>query len=268
MNFRRRFIAGLIALPLVDAAKPRNRRHSGFIRATDGVRIHYVDYGRGSTIVLLHGGTGSAASNFEQTGIATGLARSHRVIAIDFRGHGESDQPLSAGAYRPDRLVEDVLAVLDARKVGRVHLVGYSIGGAIARRLVSAAPERVLSVTLGGDGGWRVLGTEDPVGVDVSPPPATGLMWGDPSGAVYRAFNGGVSKPAVHSDRPSFGALRLPVLQILGQFDYPNTMSKPLRQSTSNYRLAVLPGRTHLTALADPQFLTEVSEFVERLEKK
>ena len=257
----------LATLSIASVATAQDSGHEGFVRASDGVRIHYIERGEGSAVILLHGMTGSAASNYDQTGAIGELARSHRVVAIDFRGHGKSDKPPSADSYRPDRLVEDVIAVLDDRKIGRAHLVGYSIGGSTVRRLASAAPKRVLSVTLGGDGffdgGWRVLGTEDPVGNDPSPPAVAQPMWDtDPDSPIYRAFSEGVSKPSVFSDRPPFGTLGLPVLQILGQFDYPNTMSKLLKQNAPDYRLVVLPARTHLTALADPRFAETVAEFI------
>jgi pimeloyl-ACP methyl ester carboxylesterase len=265
----RGFFAALLCLPLftgVAIAQPADRRE-GFVRASDGVRIHYVERGQGTTVVLLHGVTGSAASNYEQTETVAVLARFHRVIAIDFRGHGQSDKPLASDAYRPDRLVEDIIAVLDDLKVERAHLVGYSIGGWTIRRLVSAAPKRVLSATLGGDGafdgGWRVLGTEDAAGEDQAPPASASKLWGrEADSPVYKAFGEGFSKPSAYSDRPPFSTLGIPVLQVLGQFDYPNTRSKLLKRDVSNYRLVVLPGRTHLTALADPGFAEAVSTFV------
>lgn len=254
-----------IALLYVALSFSGARAEEGWVRMSDGVRVHFIDQGEGVAVVLLHGMTGSAASNYGETGAINALARSHRVIALDFRGHGKSDKPTDADAYRPDRLVEDVLAVLDDRKVQRAHFVGYSIGGWTVRRLVSAAPRRVLSVVLGGDGvfdgGWRALGSEDATGDDASPPPAASYLW-DPEAdrPVYKAFGEGISRRATYSDRPPFEA---PLLQVLGQFDYPNTMSKLLKRQVSNYRLVVLPGRTHLTALADPEFTQAILRFID-----
>lgn len=239
----------------------------GFVRASDGVLIHVLEQGSGTPVVLLHGMTGSAASNYGQTGLIERLARTHRVVAIDFRGHGKSGRPLEPDAYQPDRLVRDVLEVLDARQLERAHFVGYSAGGWTIRRLISAAPERVLSATLGGDGpfdgGWRSLGSEDPKGYDPAPPRGASAMWNDDrNNAAYRAFGEGLSKPGSYSDRPDFASHAIPILQIQGQFDYPNTMSRLLRRNVRDYRLIVLPGRTHLTALADPGFTAAVSTFL------
>ncbi|MGA0605196.1 3-oxoadipate enol-lactonase [Phenylobacterium sp. VNQ135] len=88
------------------------------------------------------------------------IARRYRVIRPDIRGHGASHAP--AGDYTLDRLAQDALEVLDALRVGAVHVVGLSLGGVIAQRLAQAAPERVISLTLAntlpriGDAeGWR-----------------------------------------------------------------------------------------------------------------
>ena len=78
--------------------------------------------------------------------IVPDLARSHRVIAADHRGHGASDKP--RGSYAISLFCLDWLALMDALKVDRAHLVGLSMGGAIAMRLAVEHPERVSSLVL------------------------------------------------------------------------------------------------------------------------
>ena len=74
-----------------------------------GMRIHYTDQGDGVAVVLIHGVTGSL-NNWTRTGIAPALVtEGYRVIALDARGHGESDKPHDSGYYGA-HMAEDVLA--------------------------------------------------------------------------------------------------------------------------------------------------------------
>ena len=92
-----------------------------------GVQVAYQDAGQGSpTVVLLHG---AFSSHSDYAAQVTHLARNHRVIAIDLRGHGQSDRP--ADGYRLRDIAADVLAVCDAAGVDRAVICGHS-GMAIA----------------------------------------------------------------------------------------------------------------------------------------
>ncbi len=75
---------------------------------------------------------------------ATALAKRHRVVRMDMRGHGLTEAP--AGPYTMDRLARDALALLDALGISAAHVGGVSIGGRIALMMAGLAPERVLSV--------------------------------------------------------------------------------------------------------------------------
>lgn len=56
----------------------------------DGTKFHYVEQGKGTPIILIHGLTSSAVNNWFNPGIAQKLAKTNRVIALDMRGHGET----------------------------------------------------------------------------------------------------------------------------------------------------------------------------------
>ncbi|WP_458097038.1 bifunctional 3-oxoadipate enol-lactonase/4-carboxymuconolactone decarboxylase PcaDC [Roseomonas sp. WA12] len=77
---------------------------------------------------------------------AEALARTHRVIRMDLRGHGFTS-PLGQKASMAD-LAEDAFAVLDALGVGAAHVAGISIGGRIAMEMAALRPDRVLSLFL------------------------------------------------------------------------------------------------------------------------
>jgi pimeloyl-ACP methyl ester carboxylesterase len=70
------------------------------------------------------------------------------VVLFDHRGHGASDKPSEVEAYSLDRLAADTLAVADSLGLERFTLLGYSMGGMVARRLVLAYPERVAGLVL------------------------------------------------------------------------------------------------------------------------
>jgi pimeloyl-ACP methyl ester carboxylesterase len=98
---------------------------------SEGVRIRYVDVGRGEPVVLVHGFSSSLDANWRSLGIIEKLSKDFRVIALDCRGHGESDKPHDAASYGIN-MIEDVTRLLDHLAVRRAHIVGYSMGGAIA----------------------------------------------------------------------------------------------------------------------------------------
>lgn len=102
-------------------------------------------------LVLLHGGLGSME---DWAAWVPELARTHRLLALDSRGHGRStlgDVPLSY-----PRLEADVLAVMDALGLARAAFLGFSDGGITAMRLASFHPDRVQSLAVAG-AQWRLL---------------------------------------------------------------------------------------------------------------
>ena len=99
--------------------------------SAEGVVLHALDEGAGRPVVLLHGFTGSVET---MAGVAEQLAAWRRV-RIDLVGHGRSPTPADPAAYRMEACVDQVIAALDARDVGRAHLIGYSMGGRVALAL-------------------------------------------------------------------------------------------------------------------------------------
>jgi pimeloyl-ACP methyl ester carboxylesterase len=95
--------------------------------------------------VLVHG-FGGAKEDFADH--VDALAACYRVVFFDHRGHGESDGPDRVGAYSLDRLAADTLQVADALGIDRFRLLGHSMGGMVARRVVLGHPERVDALIL------------------------------------------------------------------------------------------------------------------------
>jgi pimeloyl-ACP methyl ester carboxylesterase len=123
-----------------------------------GVRIHYEIKGEGEPVILIHGLYASAAANWNLPGVTEKLATHFQVIALDNRGHGQSDKPGGEDQYGPE-MAEDIVRLMDHLKIQKAHVVGYSLGGMITLKLLTLHPERVKSAVLGGMG-WLKEGSE------------------------------------------------------------------------------------------------------------
>ena len=132
----------------------------GFLAATSGstdparLRFHSVttrtgkisvaEAGSGEPLVALHGLGATKASFLPTLGA---LAGSHRVIAVDLPGFGESDKPIGA-PYDAPWFARRVVDVLDALELDRAHLAGNSMGGRIALETGMTAADRVGGIVL------------------------------------------------------------------------------------------------------------------------
>jgi pimeloyl-ACP methyl ester carboxylesterase len=138
-----------------------------------GVAIAYNITGAGPAVACIQG-VGVAGSGWRPQVAA--LARQHSVITFDHRGLGASGTgpaPLTIG-----QMADDLIAILDAERIERAHLVGHSMGGLVALQVALARRERVRSLSLlctFADGAapgrlsWRmvVLGLRSRVGTKV-----------------------------------------------------------------------------------------------------
>ena len=116
-----------------------------YARASDGIRVHYAVCGRSSApAVLMIQGLGADKHGWDMQRYL--LAAFYRVIALDNRGAGRSDKPF--GHYSLEQMAEDAVAVLDDVGVESAHIVGASMGGAIAQIVALKHPARVRSLTL------------------------------------------------------------------------------------------------------------------------
>lgn len=137
---------------------------------------------QGPPVVLLHGFPDSAALWRHQ--VAALAAAGHRVLAPDLRGSGASSRPSAVADYVMPRLVEDVVAVLDAAGVPRAAVVGHDWGSALAWATAMAVPERVralVAVSVGhpaafAAGGLRQLARSWYVGAFLVPGLAEGVL--------------------------------------------------------------------------------------------
>jgi 3-oxoadipate enol-lactonase len=127
-----------------------------FTRASDGVRLHYEVLGRrdGDPVLMIQGlGADKTGWNLQRLS----LASRYRTIALDNRGAGRSDKPF--GAYTLEQMADDAVSVLEAAGHESAHVMGASMGGALAQIIAIKYPERVRSLILActacGNHPWR-----------------------------------------------------------------------------------------------------------------
>ena len=139
-----------------------------FAESHDGMLIAYRVHGDQESdaatppVLLVHGFASNAAVTWEGTGWVRALLDARRaVITVDLRGHGESDKPVEADSYAPERLGGDLLAVLESARADRVDVIGYSMGNRVVSALCSLAPERVRRVVIGGSGPHELFASWD-----------------------------------------------------------------------------------------------------------
>jgi len=117
-----------------------------------GRKFHYTEWGAPTAppLVMLHGVTGHARTWDDE---AAALAPRYRVLALDQRGHGDSEAPPDCD-YTVEAMCGDLAAFVDALDLPRVSMVGLSMGGRVAIAFAGQAPRRVdrlLIVDIGPD---------------------------------------------------------------------------------------------------------------------
>lgn len=127
----------------------------------DGFEMYYEQHGAaGEPLVLVHGYTGDVSDWHHQI---AAFGPTHRVLAMDHRGHGRSGAPRDRDTYTVERMADDVQALIAHRGLGRYHLVGHSLGGMVAQEIALRSASRLLSLTLEDTGPDFGVGRREPV---------------------------------------------------------------------------------------------------------
>jgi pimeloyl-ACP methyl ester carboxylesterase len=110
----------------------------------DQTKIYYEEAGSGSPVIFVHEYAGDYRTWEPQLRYFT---RSYRCVTYSQRGYPPSDVPTDPFKYGQDIARDDVIAVMDALKIDKAHIVGHSMGAATALHVGIRYPDRCLSVT-------------------------------------------------------------------------------------------------------------------------
>ena len=119
------------------------------IAAHDGTRLYYEEAGSGSAVIFVHEYAGDWRTFEPQMRY---FSRAHCCVTYSQRGYLPSDVPEDGAKYSQAIARDDVVAVMDALKIDKAHVVGHSMGAATALHVGIKYPERCLSVVAAGCG--------------------------------------------------------------------------------------------------------------------
>ncbi len=230
-----------------------------------GAKIHYVSYGQGDPVLLLHGGLSNRLSWFSQ--IPWLVASGRRVILIDTRGHGYSTKGHSKLSYQI--FAEDTLQVLDRLGIQRTDVVGWSDGGIIALLLGLESPQRIakiVAISANFHPSGVILEAESPQSVS-----NTGFLksirdwfrgvWSG-AGEQHPSLEAEIielwrTEPQLeHSD---LHAITSPTLVVVGENDIIDlNHSNELARMLANGRIEVIPGAGHAAPVTHAQEINQL----------
>jgi len=247
---------------------------------SDGISIAYLDTpaetAAGDPILLIHGFASNHAVNWVNTQWVKTLAKAgRRVIALDNRGHGQSQELYDPEAYGSDLMARDAARLLDHLGIERADIMGYSMGARIAAYLALDDAPRVRSLLLGGLGLHLVEGRGLPDGIAEALEAAPGAPAPNPTAAAFRTFaeqtKSDLSALAACMrgsrqtlSRAEVAQIDAPTLVTVGTLDTVAGSGPELVKLMPNARGLDLPNRDHSTAVGDRLHRKGVLEFLEQ----
>lgn len=240
---------------------------------SENYKISYLDEGEGFPILLVHGFASSKDVNWVYPGWVKVLTEAgYRVIAIDNRGHGESEKLYDPVLYSSPIMAEDACRLLDHLEIEQAYVMGYSMGARISAFLSLRYPERVKKVVFGGLGSGMITGTGDPAPIIAALEAEDAKAIKHVVGKAFRQFadQTGSDRLALaacmKSARQKISAeelsdLSVPALVAVGTRDVIAGSAQELADILPNAKVADIPGRDHMVAVGDKVYKEAVLEF-------
>lgn len=243
---------------------------------SEGYDIAYEIYGEGRPIVVVHGFGSSGAVNWVATGWVDALnAAGYQVIAIDNRGHGNSEKIYHSDAYGAQDMAIDVSNLIKHLGFSQVALIGYSMGARISAFVSIRYPEQVACAVFGGLGANMVQPMLDSAEI-IEALRAENLS--DVTHKTGRQFR--IFAEHTKSDREALAycmagsrtriepedieTIKVPVLVAVGSEDVVGGDPKILADMMENGESFVIERRDHMRATGDIQFKRAAVNFFER----
>ncbi len=244
--------------------------------SSDGIRLAYLDEGQGEPIVLIHGFASSVKHNWIEPGwvkLLTG--HGYRVIAIDNRGHGESEKLYDPALYTAPLMAEDARRLMEHVGVPRADVMGYSMGARITAFLALRHPELVRSAIFGGLGGnmVRPMAGTGPIARaleaasidDVKNSTArTFRAFAERTGSDLEALAACIRGSREPITREMVASLTCPVLVATGTEDVIGGQADELAALIPGAEALPIPRRDHMLAVGDRVYKEGVLAFLQR----
>jgi pimeloyl-ACP methyl ester carboxylesterase len=243
---------------------------------SDGVTIAFKDEGSGDPVLLIHGFASNSTVNWRNTNwMRTLNGAGYRVIALDNRGHGQSEKLYDPELYPARIMAEDARRLLDHLHIDRADVVGFSMGARIAAFLTITHPQRVRSVTLGGMGINLVkgIGGSDDIATALEAPSGEDIV--DDNIRAYRVFaeqtNGDLralaacmraSREKMLPEQPA--GIKCPVLVAVGTEDVTAGSGQELADLIPGAEYLPIIGRDHMKSVGELSHKKGVAEFLSR----
>ncbi len=230
-------------------------------------------------VALIHGFAASRTETWRRLGWYGAFERKgYRAVALDLRGHGESDKPHDPAAYARADMAGDILALMDHLDLRRVDLMGYSLGAHLALALALARPERIANLILGGVGARLLPGgaaaisgsmtlaeamrADDPSLID-DPIPRGFRQFADIQGEDRLALAACAEGKGAAPSLADLAGLAVPTVVIAGARDTIAGDPTPLAAAIPGATSVALPACDHFSAIPHALFKAAVFDFLE-----
>jgi pimeloyl-ACP methyl ester carboxylesterase len=224
-------------------------------------------------VILIHGAGGSAVGNWFSNGIAPRLAATNRVIGIDMRAHGLSENGPPEGR---SKMAADVIEFMDAQGIEKAHIAGYSMGGGVTLTLLVDHAHRFITAGFHGSGvheaaEWQDRVPQDKYALDPEAAQARAAYQAAQAARGQEIGNNAAARaaPATAAEeaqrrarsevmvkrreallaRLDLTSIKFPVMAINGEFDAPLAKTHRLWRELDDFTNLVLPGKGHLSAV-------------------